>query len=191
MEDDQALVVRAQGGDTEAFAQLYDRHIDAIYRYVLLRVPTKEQAEDITEDVFLRAWQKLGQFRPACPILHWPYRIAHNRTVDEHRRKAQQNTSLDAMNEAGQQIASPQPDPLRAAISHEEIDNLRSALATMSDDEQTLLTLRFTEDMPYQDIADILDKSEGACRVLQHRALKKLAQKLQAQNLRPTPDYST
>ncbi len=61
----------------------------------------------------------------------------------------------------------------------------------MSDDEQTLLTLRFTENMPFQDIAGILGKSEGACRVLQHRALKKLAQKLQAQCLSPSPDYST
>ncbi len=122
MEDDQALVARAQGGETDAFAQLYDRHVDAIYRYVLLRVPTQEQAEDITEDVFLRAWQNLGQFRPERPILHWLYRIAHNRTVDEHRRKAQQNTSLDAMTEAGQQIASPQPDPLRTTITFEEID---------------------------------------------------------------------
>ena len=196
MEEDRKLVADAQGGDTEAFAQLYDRHVDAIYRYVLLRVPTQEQAEDITEDVFLRAWQNLGQFRPERPILHWLYRIAHNRVVDEHRRKAQHNASLDAMNEAGQQFASSQPDPLRTAISHEEIGNLRTAMSTMKDDEQTLLTLRFIENMSFRDIANILGKSEGACRVLQHRALKKLAQKLQAKELRPqgprqSPEYST
>jgi len=191
MEEDHSLVALAQGGDTEAFAQLYDRHVDAIYRYVTLRVPTQEQAEDITEDVFLRAWQNLSKFRPERPILHWLYRIAHNRVVDEHRRKAQQNASLDAMNEAGQQIASPQPDPLHTAISHEEIGYLRSALATMSDDEQALLTLRFTENLAFKDIAGILGKSEGACRVLQHRALKKLAQELRPQALRQSPEYST
>jgi RNA polymerase sigma-70 factor (ECF subfamily) len=94
------------------------------------------------------------------------------------------------MNEAGQQIASPQPDPLRKAISKEEISHLRSALSTMSDDEQTLLTLRFIENMPFQDIAVILGKSEGACRVMQHRALKKLAQKLNVQELSQSPGYS-
>lgn len=190
MEEDRTLVVLAQSGDTEAFAQLYDRHVDAIYRYVMLRVSTREQAEDITEDVFLRAWKNLGRFQPKRPILHWLYRIAHNRIVDEHRRKAQQNDSLDAMNESGHQIASPQPDPVHTVISNEEIDTLRNALATMSDDEQSLLFLRFTENLAFREIAEILNKSEGACRVLQHRALKKLAQKLRPHESSPSPEYS-
>ena len=87
MEDEQILVTRAQNGDTDAFAQLYDRHIDAIYRYVLLRVPVDELAEDLTEDVFLKAWQALPRFKQDKPLRHWLYRIAHNRIVDEQRRK--------------------------------------------------------------------------------------------------------
>lgn len=178
MKDDKALVARAQSGDTDAFAQLYDRHLDAIYRYVSLRVPTQEQAEDLTEDIFLRAWQSIGKYRPQRPFLHWLYRIAHNRTVDEHRRKAQQEISLDALTATGMHPPAQAPSPLAVAISQEEAQDLRQALATMSPTEQTLLTLRFTEEMSFQDIARVLGKSAGACRVLQHRALKKLAGKL-------------
>lgn len=178
MEDEQVLVTRAQNGDTDAFAQLYDRHIDAIYRYVLLRVPVDELAEDLTEDVFLKAWQALPRFKQDKPLRHWLYRIAHNRIVDEQRRKSQQELSLDALIEVGQHPTAPSPSPLHAAIAREDIQELRAALATMTPEEQALLTLRFTEELSFQDIADILDKSAGACRVLQHRALKKLAQKL-------------
>ncbi len=179
MEDDAVLIARAQRGDANAFARLYDRHVDAIYRYISLRVPTQEQAEDLTEDVFLRAWQNIGRFRPERPFLHWLYRIAHNRVVDEHRRKAQQNLSLDALAESGRHPKDRDPSPLSQIISQENIQQLREALATLSPDEQTLLTLRFTEGLSFKDIASILGKSEGACRVLQHRALKKLAGKLQ------------
>lgn len=182
MQDDHALVVRAQRGDAQAFALLYDRHLDAIYRYMNLRVTTQEQAEDLTEDVFLRAWQALGSYSPAQPFLHWLYRIAHNLVVDDHRRKAHQNTSIDALEDAGYQLPGHDPSPLQTVLAQEEAQALRTALATMTPEEQTLLTLRFTEDMPFHAVAAILQKSEGACRVLQHRALHKLAQRLH-----PTP----
>ncbi|NOZ73134.1 MAG: sigma-70 family RNA polymerase sigma factor [Chloroflexi bacterium] len=179
MEDDNVLVARAQRGDTHAFAKLYDRHLDAIYRYVSLRVPSQQQAEDLTEDIFFRAWQNLKQYRPKRPFLHWLYRVAHNRIVDEQRRKHQQDVSLDALNDAGFTTTAETASPLSTVIAQEEIKKLRQALSTMTPDEQTLLSLRFFEDMSYDEIAPILGKSAGACRVLQHRALKKLADRLQ------------
>lgn len=178
MEDDAILVARAQSGNTDAFARLYDRHVNAIYRYISLRVPTQEQAEDLTEDVFLRAWQHLARYRPERPFLHWLYRIAHNRLVDEHRSKAQKNISLDALAESGHDPHEDNPPPLARIIAQEDVLQLRQALTVLSPDEQTLLTLRFTEGMAYKEIAAILNKSEGACRVMQHRALKKLADEL-------------
>lgn len=179
MQDDHALVTRAQRGDAQAFAILYDRHLDAVYRYMILRVATQEQAEDLTEDVFLRAWQALGSYSPSQPFLHWLYRIAHNRVIDEHRRKVHHNTSIDALEDAGYQLPDREPTPLQTVLAQEEVQALRTALATMTPEEQTLLTLRFAEDMPFHGVAAILHKSEGACRVLQHRALHKLAQRLQ------------
>jgi RNA polymerase sigma-70 factor (ECF subfamily) len=178
MDDDNHLVTRAQGGDRQAFAALYDRHVDAIYRYALLRTPSPELAEDLTEDVFLRALQSLSRYRPDQPFRHWLYRIAHNRAVDEIRRYDQRNTSLEALDEQGWQVAGHGPSPLQAAITAEDVRTVREALTTMSAEEQTVLTLRFVDDMAYQDVAPILGKSEGACRVLLHRALKKLADKL-------------
>jgi len=178
MEEEQVLISRAQTGDANAFAYLYDRHVDAIYRYVQLRVPTDDLAEDITEDVFLKAWQALPRYKPDRPFRHWLYRIAHNRIVDEHRRRSQQDISLDGLVEAGKHPTSLGPSPLHAVITKENLQELREALSTMTPEEQTLLTLRFTEGLSFQEIGAILDKSAGACRVLQHRALKKLAQKL-------------
>ncbi|MCO6449182.1 MAG: sigma-70 family RNA polymerase sigma factor [Caldilineales bacterium] len=170
------LIQAAQRGDKLAFAQLYDLHVDAIYRYVLLRVPTLEQAEDVTEDVFLKAWLALTDYRPQRPFRHWLFRIAHNRAMDEFRQKSVHDDSLEAMQEGGMQVAASAAPMVAHTIRQEEIAALRQALTTMSPDEQTLLTLRFTEGLSFQEIAPILDKSEGACRVLQHRALKKLAQ---------------
>jgi RNA polymerase sigma-70 factor (ECF subfamily) len=178
MEDENLLITRAQRGDRQAFAALYDRHVDAIYRYALLRSPAREQAEDLTEDVFLRALQSLGSYKPTQPFRHWLYRIAHNRLVDESRRKWRHDASLDAWQEVGKQVEGQVPTPLQTAILAEDIQALREALAGMTAEEQTVLTLRFVDDMSFQDVARIVAKSEGACRVLQHRALKRLAQRL-------------
>ncbi len=179
MDDDSALVTRAQAGDKQAFAVLYDRHVDAIYRYALLRMPNQELAEDLTEDVFLRALQSLDRYRPQQPFRHWLYRIAHNRVIDESRRRGQRDTSLDHLHEQGWQAAGDEPSPLQAAIRAENVQAVRKALSDMSADEQAVLTLRFVEDLTYQEVAPILGKSEGACRVLLHRALKRLAQRLE------------
>ncbi len=180
MTPEHILVARAQRGDTEAFAQIYDQNVDAIYRYVRLRVPTNEEAEDITEDVFLRAWEKLGSYRPKRPFRNWLYRIAQHRIIDVHRRQPQSPASLDALADLEMSPADSSPDPLQRALVGQDIQDLQQALATLKPDEQAVLTLRFTENMNFQDIGNILKKSAGACRILQHRALKKLARQLTA-----------
>lgn len=178
MTPEHALVARAQHGDTAAFAQIYDQHVDAIYRYVRLRVPTNEEAEDITEDVFLRAWEKLAGYRPQRPFRNWLYRIAQNRIIDVHRRQPQAPVSLEALADLDMSPPDPAPEPMLQALAAHDIQQLHQALATLNDQEQAVLTLRFTEALNFRDIGDILQKSAGACRILQHRALKKLAYQL-------------
>src|SRR5688572_18495502 len=86
--DDGLLIKRAVEGDAEAFGILYVRYMDAIYRYIFFRIHEEAEAEDLTEEVFIRAWEalpnyQLGQF----PFTSWLYRIAHNLVIDHHRKR--------------------------------------------------------------------------------------------------------
>ncbi len=175
--DEQIWIQQAQQGDAQAFARLYDRHVDAIYRYIAIRVPSHQHAEDLTEEVFWRAWKAIGRYRPERPFLHWLYRIAHNLVINDARRDAR-HRSYEMMTETGQTLLDDGPSPDEDILRQENIQQLRQALATLSDDEQTLLTMRFFENATYEEIAPLLQKKPGALRVLQHRALKKLAIKL-------------
>src|SRR5690242_19609134 len=90
VEDETELVRRAQAGDQDSFARLYDAYMERIYRYIFFRVADDELAEDITSQVFLKVWEKLGTYRPGqSPFIAWLYRIAHNAVIDSYRtRKA-------------------------------------------------------------------------------------------------------
>ena len=168
---------QAQKGDAEAFARLYEQHVDAIYRYIALRVPSQQYAEDLTEEVFWRAWKAIGRFRPQRPFLHWLYRIAHNLVINDAQR-AEKHRSYEVMSDTGHILMDDDPSPEENLFRQEDIQQLRQALTTLSPEEQTLLLMRFFENASYDDIAPVLGKSAGALRVLQHRALKKLAKQL-------------
>jgi len=170
-------VQQAQQGDAQAFSQLYNANVDAIYRYIAIRVPSQQHAEDLTEEVFWRAWKAIERYRPERPFLHWLYRIAHNLIINEGKRDAR-HQSYEVMAESGQVLQDDGPAPDSELFKQESIQQLRQALTTLSDDEQTLLTMRFFENASYDDIAQVLGKTPGSLRVLQHRALKKLATKL-------------
>ena len=87
--NEKKLVLRAQKGDSEAFGVLYSWYLDAFYRYVYFRVDTTATAEDLTEEVFVRAWEALPTYEiRKYPFKSWLYRIAHNLVID-HRRKQQ------------------------------------------------------------------------------------------------------
>src|ERR1051325_1346317 len=110
------LVQRAVAGDREAFGDLYERHLAAIYRYIFYRVGEAREAEDLTETVFLKAWQALNGYRPTeAPFAVWLYRIAHNLLVDRHRTRKEVEPLEDY-----------HPDPSRAsdpeaqALAHEQ-----------------------------------------------------------------------
>ncbi len=175
--DERTWIRQAQQGDARAFARLYDEHVDAIYRYIAIRVPSQQHAEDLTEEVFWRAWKAIERYRPVRPFRHWLYRIAHNLVIDDARRDAR-HRSYEVLTETGQVFLDDGPSPDEDILRQENIQQLRQALATLSDEEQTLLTMRFFENATYEEIAPILQKKPGALRVLQHRALKKLAIKL-------------
>jgi RNA polymerase sigma-70 factor (ECF subfamily) len=167
-----ALVKRAIVGDADAFGELYQSHLDAIYRYVYFRVGDTHDAEDLTEQVFLKAWEALPGYRlRGNPFTSWIYRIAHNLVVDYHRRRkpVEPMLSTDQPERTDEQLAS-----LEQVIAAEEAETLSQAIRRLSDDQQQVIILRFVEGLKHAEVARIMGKSEGACRMIEHRALMAL-----------------
>ncbi|MDY7080420.1 MAG: sigma-70 family RNA polymerase sigma factor [Chloroflexota bacterium] len=170
--DETTLVDRAIAGNADAFGELYLQHMDAIYRYTYFRVGDVEDAEDLTEQVFLKAWEALpGYQQHGNRFISWLYRIAHNVVVDHHRRRKPILSTSLSEDEVGE---SKQPAALDQVIRAEEAAVLASAVAQLPDEQQQIVILRFVEGLRHAEVARIMDKSEGACRVIQHRALAAL-----------------
>ena len=177
------LVQQAKDGDSTAFSDLYEHYLTPIFRFVFFRVRTKEDAEDLTQHVFLKAWSALPEFGPSPPdggsgsFSAWLYRIARNTTVDYWRKK--KPLSLDPSSSAFQNKQDKSLDPLETANQKEESEHIRKALHILNEDQQTILTLKFIEDLSNKEIAHITGKTEGAIRQIQSRALRALRQHLQ------------
>lgn len=169
------LVRRAAQGDAEAFGDLYTRYLDQIYQYVFYKVGSEKKAEDLTEQVFLNAWEAIDRYRPqGYPFSSWLYRIAHNAVVD-HYRTRKDKEPLGAVSFT---LADEALGPEESLIQKEEVVHLREAIAQLPEEQQQLIILRFVEELPHAQVAQILDKSEGASRVMQHRALATLSEML-------------
>ncbi len=177
-----ALVERAIAGDTDAFGNLYLLYLDAIYRYVYFRTGNTNDAEDLTEQVFLKAWEALPSYKQCGnPFTSWLYCIAHNMVVDHYRRQklVVSVPLLEKGDDAGKQSTA-----LERIIEAEEVAALVTAIAQLPEEQQQVIILRFVEGLSHAEVARIVDKSEGACRVIQHRALAALNQLLtEAQNV--------
>lgn len=167
-EDD--LIVRARRGEANAFGELYERYLAAIYRYIFYRVGEVAEAEDLTETVFLKAWEALDRYEVRdVPFSAWLYRIAHNVVVDRHRtRKAA--VPLDSTLSLRDEADGPE-DRLDAL---EDVESLIWAMSQLSADYQQVLVLRFISGLSHAETGRVLKRSEEAVRVLQFRALQAL-----------------
>jgi RNA polymerase sigma-70 factor, ECF subfamily len=173
--NERELIERAQQGSQEAVSLLYEAYAQAVFRYISYRVQSDTIAEDLTADVFLLMVRGLPKFKyTGAPLGAWLFRIAANRLTDFHRKSQTQQT--EALSDDYSQDYG---DLLEQVASEQERSRLREALQNLPDVYQTVLILRFMQDMPHADIAQIVGKSEEAVRVIQHRALKALAATMQ------------
>jgi RNA polymerase sigma-70 factor (ECF subfamily) len=173
--DEARLIQRAKAGDATAFAALYDQHQPAIYRYICYRVGCAVTAEDLTSEVFVRLVEKIdGYTYRGRPLLAWLYTIARNLVSDHHRGDG--GTELVAL-----------PDDLRADVMGPEDaadsaldqERLAGALEELTEGQRQVIVLRFLEGLDNQTVAQILDKSYGATKALQHRGLAALRRVLE------------
>ncbi len=170
LEDERRLVDEAKSGDGEAFAQLYEAYLDRVYRFIFFRVTDVQVAEDLTSQVFLKAWENLSRYHPHGPFLAWLYAIARNTVIDNYRTR-KQTVSLDD----AAPIAA-QDDKLDDHMQLEfEIESLQVAMQHLTHEQQEVITLKFIAEYDTAHIAKHMGKSEGAVRALQMRALQALA----------------
>ena len=171
------VIERARNGDVAAFGEIYDTHVDSVYRYLLYRVREPSDAEDLTSEVFTRAFANIHRYRwQGKSFLAWLYTIARN-AVTDRRRRDRPTVELD--NAYG--LAAEGPTAHDRAVLGEEVDALRGAVKHLTGEQQEVLVLRFIENMSSREVATILGKNEGAIRALQFRALGRLRKILRDQ----------
>lgn len=167
------LIKKAKNGNSEAFGKLYDDHIDQIYRYIFLRINKKSDAEDITQKVFLKAWKNIDSFeiREKVPFSSWLYRIAKNTMIDYYRTD-KNHPGIEDVSE--REIGEAPEDHERNVDDEIKVRQIKESLDELTENQQNVIIMKFIEELENGEIAEILDKTEVAVRVTQHRALKKL-----------------
>lgn len=179
--DETELLARASEFDERAIAEIYTRYEGKIYAFLYRRVGEQSLAEDLTAQVFLKMLEAIRSGHTwRTSFSGWLYRIAHNLLVDHYRECAKQRyVTLDE----APLLVTGQHNPVRIAERRLEIDRLRAAVRRLTDDQALVISLRFIERCSINDIAQMLDKSEGAVKALQHRALATLYQLLENEGL--------
>ena len=161
------LVEQATAGDAESFGQLYDKYIDKVYRHLYYRIGNAAEAEDLTAQVFLKAWNAMGRYRQmGRPFGGWLLSIGHNLLIDYYRSRKENAALDDVIIPAGDSA-----DPVLLAEKSFATASLRQAIKKLKKDQQAVVVMRYIDGLEYGEIARVLDKSEGAVRVILHRSL--------------------
>ena len=169
------LVERGQQGERAALEELYLIHFDRIYSYLHMTVGNRHDAEDLTTQTFLRMLESIGKFRfQAAPFSAWLFRIAHNLSMDHFRanRRWQPEEEVPEPHDSAERSAE---DEAFQSIGRQSMLGL---IDSLSHEQQQVLTLKFVFNFSNAEAATILDKTEGAVKSLQHRALVSLQKQL-------------
>lgn len=172
MESLDNLVLRAKERDPEAFGLIYDEFSQKLFRFIKLKVQVQVEAEDVLQEVFIKAWQALPRFElEGSNFNAWMYRITTNTINDYFRRKYRRPETVELSDTLAIQGAESPSEDLSKSM---DASLIRDALRTLLPQYREILELRFIQDFSIQETAKILKRSHVSVRVLQHRALKKL-----------------
>lgn len=175
-QNEESLILAAQQGDREAFAQLYELNVDKVYYYLLKRMGQPADAEDMTAEVFIRAMRALSSYQnQGVPFIAWLVRIAHNTSVNyfkkQNRRKETPLVDNIAISD----------DPADKAILRATSAEVSNAMNNLTDLQKQVLNLRFLGEYSIAETADKMSRTETAVKFLQHSALKALKRVLRNQ----------
>lgn len=174
------IVAKAVEGESSAFGLLYDHYQPHIYRFVAVKVGHREEAEDLTHQVFLHAWLNIRSYRDkGFPFSSWLYRIARNQVIDHYRTRK----SSVPIEDIPPDLEEERSDLADRLDFDSEMSKVWNALARLKPDYQDVIILRFIEEFSVKETAEMLKKSEGAIKLMQHRAIKQLKSHLPPQTL--------
>lgn len=170
-----ALVERAKQGDRDALEELYLLHFDRIYGYLQMNVGNKHDAEDLTNQTFVKMIESIERFEwRKVPISAWLFRIAHNLAMDHFRAGRRWQPEEEPPEPAGSEVRSAEEEAFHSLGRKSMLEMIQG----LSEDQQQVLTLKFVFDFSNAEVGTILGKSEGAVKSLQHRALASLHREL-------------
>jgi len=167
-QDDVPSLIYAAREDPAAFGRLYDRYVQPIYRYIYSRVGSTHEAEDITSQTFMTAYESLDRYRERGLFSAWLFRIARSK-MNDHFRRSRHEIRLEA---AGEILD--REDALGTLIRAEELSRIRSIIHDLDEDEQELIRLRYVADLSFAEMADLLNKREDAVKKSVYRLLARL-----------------
>ena len=170
------LVRAAQDGDRAAFALLYDKYVDVVFRYVLFRVGDRELAEDVTSETFLRALRRIASVTyQGRDVGAWFVTIARNLVLDHVKSsRFRLEVTTAEVDDSGRVEAGPEQQVLAGATR----SALLECVSQLGDDQRECIVLRFLQGLSVAETAVVMSRNEGAVKALQHRAVRRLAQLL-------------
>lgn len=173
MNDDRLYAEKCQAGDTEAFGVLYDRYIEKIYRFIYYKIFSKETAEDLTSDVFTKAFQKIHSFDAGKGTFSaWLYRIARNTIIDHYRTRKADLPIDDVFDVAFDERTVEQKDAIMA------LEKVSKYLHTLNPKQREIITLRIWEELSYREIAEIVGGTEDSVKMAFSRSIRDVREKL-------------
>lgn len=176
VQDEETLVKLAQRRDEQAFSRLYEAYFDRIYRYIAIRIGDKTEAEDMTQQVFLKSLQSISSYKwTGKPFSAWLFRIAHNQVVDHLRKKTKRAT---VPIEEVPPIVAPGRDPEEMVEMKLDVEQVARATRELTEAQREVISLRFAGGFSIAEVAQTMGKSQGAIKALQHSAILALRKKL-------------
>jgi RNA polymerase sigma-70 factor (ECF subfamily) len=180
---DAAFVRKARAGDPDAFGVLVERHGRALFRLAFRMTGNEQDAEDVVQESFLRAYRQLSKFDDRAAFGTWLYRIAANYSLDLVRSRKRRSEHLVAADSEAddpvQSLPSPAPTPERFALSTEVRERVAEAMQELSGTERTAFVLRHFEGMCIEEVSRVLDCQPGAAKHSVFRAVQKLRRALE------------
>ncbi len=182
LEGELRIIEEAKEGNKESFGLLYEHYVPPIYRFIYMKVNGREEAEDLTHEVFLSAWQNLYRYKSqGFPFSSWLYQIARNRVID-HYRVRKSHIAIETVDAELVSVGSGLEERLDGDLN---LQKVKGAIKTLSPDQQDVLIMKFVEDLSHAEIAAAMKKSEGAVRLIQHRAIQSLKRIITRPNVNP------
>ncbi|MCX6740480.1 MAG: RNA polymerase sigma factor [Candidatus Parcubacteria bacterium] len=171
------LLFKARNKDPEAYSKIYDLYVDKIYRFVFFKINSKEEAQDLTSEVFLKTWEYIISGKEISNLNAYLYKVARNLVIDYYRKAAHKGVSLDALDSGGENL---RVDNIMITQGQDELDSkiqlekIQDKLQGLKDDYREIIILRYVDGLSIGEIAEIVEKKNGAVRVILYRATNAL-----------------